>query len=138
MSAPVTIRGAIVDGVDGERITRLAALTRTEPPAGAVLLAEIEGDPVAAIGIFDRRADARASSVLPAANDRLVEVDDGHQQRSTATASMSNVSRATLWSATPSASRRCMSRRVGNTNPSNVLGSCVYWAICGLPVTSGE
>jgi hypothetical protein len=82
-------------------------------------------------------ADALASSA-PTANDRLVEVVDGYQQRSTATASMSNVSRATLWSATPSASRRCMSRRVGNTNPSNVFGSCVYWAIGGLPVTSGE
>ena len=82
-------------------------------------------------------ADALASTA-PTANDRLVEVVDGYQQRSTATASMSNVSRATLWSATPSASRRCMSRRVGNTNPSNVFGSCVYWAIGGLPVTSGE
>ena len=56
MSAPVTIRGAVLDGADGERITRLAALTRTQPPEGAVLLAEIEGDPVAAIGIFDGHA----------------------------------------------------------------------------------
>jgi hypothetical protein len=55
MSA-ATIRGALVDGADGERIRRLAALTGTQPPAGAVLLAEIEGDPIAAVGIFDRRA----------------------------------------------------------------------------------
>jgi hypothetical protein len=51
-----TIRGALVDGADGERISRLAALTSGHTPEGAVLLAEVEGDPVAAIGIFDGHA----------------------------------------------------------------------------------
>ena len=56
MNAAATIRGALVDGADGERINQLAALTGTRPPEGAVLLAEIEGDPIAAVGIFDRHA----------------------------------------------------------------------------------
>jgi len=56
MSAAATIRGALVDGADGERINRLAALTGTHPPEGAVLLAEMEGDPIAAVGVFDGHA----------------------------------------------------------------------------------
>jgi hypothetical protein len=53
MRRSATIRGALADGAEGEEITRLAALTGSRPPEGAVLLAEVEGDPVAAIGIFD-------------------------------------------------------------------------------------
>jgi hypothetical protein len=53
MTRSVTIRGAVSDGSDARRIERLAALAGSHPPEGAVLLAEIEGDPVAAIGIFD-------------------------------------------------------------------------------------
>jgi hypothetical protein len=56
MSASGTIRGALADGPDGERINRLAALTGTHPPEGPMLLAEVQGDPVAAIGIFDGHA----------------------------------------------------------------------------------
>ena len=56
MRRSATIRGVLADGADGERINRLAALTDTHPPEGAVLLAEVEGDPVAAIGIFDGHA----------------------------------------------------------------------------------
>jgi hypothetical protein len=56
MSASTTIRGAVAEGADGERINRLAALSGARPPEGAVLLAEMEGDPIAAIGIFDGRA----------------------------------------------------------------------------------
>jgi hypothetical protein len=36
--------------------------------------------------------------------------------------SMSIVIAAKLWSASPSVSRRCTCRRVGNTNPSNLSG----------------
>jgi hypothetical protein len=36
-------------------IRRLAALSRGPVPQGPVLLAEVDGDPVAAIGIFDGR-----------------------------------------------------------------------------------
>jgi hypothetical protein len=56
MTRSATIRGALVDGADAERINRLAALAGSRAPEGAVLLAEVEGDPVAAIGIFDRHA----------------------------------------------------------------------------------
>ena len=56
MRRSATFRGALVDGCDGERINRLAALTGSRAPEGAVLLAEVEGDPIAAIGIFDRHA----------------------------------------------------------------------------------
>ena len=51
-----TLRGVIVDGSDGEAIHRLAALTGSTPPQGAVLLAERDGEPVAAVGIMDRHA----------------------------------------------------------------------------------
>jgi hypothetical protein len=64
MSRPVTIRGAVADGDGGDRIKRLAAITGSHPPEGAMLLAEVEGDPVAAIGIFDGHAisDPRRST----------------------------------------------------------------------------
>jgi hypothetical protein len=56
MSRSATIRGAAADGADDGRINHLAALAGSRAPEGAVLLAEVEGDPVAAIGIFDRHA----------------------------------------------------------------------------------
>jgi hypothetical protein len=49
-----TFRGSLAEGVDGERLDRLAALSATRPPEGVVLLAEVEGEPVAAMGLFDR------------------------------------------------------------------------------------
>jgi hypothetical protein len=49
-----TFRGSLGDGADGDRIDRLAALSASRPPEGVVLLAEVEGEPVAAIGLFDR------------------------------------------------------------------------------------
>jgi hypothetical protein len=46
-------------GLDGRgdrpRIAPPAALSRSPLPQGPVLLAEVDGDPVAAIGIFDGR-----------------------------------------------------------------------------------
>ena len=48
-----SIRAVSVEGPDGEAVHRLAELSGREPPAGAVLLAELDGSPVAAIGIFD-------------------------------------------------------------------------------------
>jgi hypothetical protein len=50
-----TFRGSLGEGVDGERIDRLAALSSGRRPAGVVLLAEVDGEPVAAVGLFDRR-----------------------------------------------------------------------------------
>jgi hypothetical protein len=61
MSTRTRFRGALREGADGEHIERLAALAGREPPEGAVLLAEVEGDPVAAIGVFDGRAVADSS-----------------------------------------------------------------------------
>lgn len=49
-----TFRGSLAEGTDRERIDRLAALSARRPPRGVVLLAEVEGEPVAATGLFDR------------------------------------------------------------------------------------
>ena len=48
-----SIRAVGVDGRDAEAVHHLAALAGRRPPSGAILLAELYGDPVAAIGIFD-------------------------------------------------------------------------------------
>jgi hypothetical protein len=56
MSQLATIRGAVAEGADAERISRLAARAGSRPPEGAMLLAEVKGNPVAAIGIFDPHA----------------------------------------------------------------------------------
>ncbi len=59
MRVPVTrptFRGSLGDGADAERINRLAALSASRPPEGVVLLAEVEGEPVGAVGLFDRHA----------------------------------------------------------------------------------
>jgi hypothetical protein len=53
-----TFRGSLGEGPDADRINRLAALSGSRPPKGVVLLAEVEGEPVAAVGLFDRRAVA--------------------------------------------------------------------------------
>ena len=48
-----SIRAVSVEGPDGEAVHRLATLSGGKSPTGAVLLAEVAGDPIAAIGIFD-------------------------------------------------------------------------------------
>jgi hypothetical protein len=53
-----TIRGTVAEGPDEELLGRLAAAARSRQPEGAVLLAELDGEPVAAIGVFDRHAIA--------------------------------------------------------------------------------
>jgi hypothetical protein len=50
-----SLRGSMAEGTDRESLRRLAALSRSPLPQGPVLLAEVDGDPVAAIGIFDGR-----------------------------------------------------------------------------------
>jgi hypothetical protein len=52
-SGRASIRAVDVEGRDAQAVLRLAALAGRRPPSGAVLLAEVAGDPVAAIGIFD-------------------------------------------------------------------------------------
>ena len=60
-----TLRGTLAVGEDGERIGRLAIASRSRPPEGPILLAEVDGDPVAAVGIFDRHmiADPARSAI---------------------------------------------------------------------------
>jgi hypothetical protein len=54
------------EGADAQRIGRLATLSASQPPEGVVLLAEVEGEPVAAIGLFDgREVSDPARSSLP-------------------------------------------------------------------------
>lgn len=50
-----SLRGSLAEGADGESLRQLAALSRGPMPQGPVLLAEVDGEPVAAIGIFDGR-----------------------------------------------------------------------------------
>jgi hypothetical protein len=50
-----SLRGSLAEGTDGEALRHLAALSRGPVPQGPVLLVEVDGDPVAAIGIFDGR-----------------------------------------------------------------------------------
>jgi hypothetical protein len=71
MTRVATIRGAVADGADGERLNRLAALAGSHAPEGAVLLAEVEGDPVAAIGLFDGHAVSDPGRATPALLLRL-------------------------------------------------------------------
>jgi hypothetical protein len=60
-----SIRASLGESTDGESIRRLARLTETEPPHGAVVLAEIRGEPVAAVGIADGRAVSDPKRVTP-------------------------------------------------------------------------
>jgi hypothetical protein len=63
----ITFRGSVADGADGESIRHLAAHAADKLPEGLVLLAEIDGRPVAAIGIVDGRtvdAGERATAAL--------------------------------------------------------------------------
>ena len=61
-----SIRASLGEGSDGESIRRLARLTKAEPPAGAVVLAEIGGEAVAAVGIADGRAVSDPMRTSPA------------------------------------------------------------------------
>src|SRR5436305_8975384 len=58
VATTTTLRGVVADGSDGEVIRRLARLGGSAAPHGAVLLAERNGEPVAAIGIMDGQAVA--------------------------------------------------------------------------------
>ena len=57
-SERTSVRGGIAEGRDGESVDRLAGLSGGTVPQGAVLFAEVAGDPVAAIGLFDGHAVA--------------------------------------------------------------------------------
>jgi hypothetical protein len=55
-AAPFTIRHATPD--DADALTRLAELDSSRPPRGVVLLAEVAGEPWAAISLDDHHAVA--------------------------------------------------------------------------------
>jgi len=61
----INIRVSTGDGDDAESLRRLAELDRSRPPAAPVMLAEVDGRPVAAMGLSDGHAvadPARAGS----------------------------------------------------------------------------
>jgi hypothetical protein len=60
-----TIRGSLADGSDGESLRRLASLAASPPPDGAVMLAEVDGEPVAAVAIADGEAIADPERSTP-------------------------------------------------------------------------
>jgi hypothetical protein len=62
----VAVRLALADNADGDAFRRLASLAGSAPPDGPVLLAEVDGDPVAALGLADGRAVAHPSRSHPA------------------------------------------------------------------------
>lgn len=61
-----SIRASLGEGIDGDSIRRLAQLSEVEPPEGAVVLAEICGQPVAAVGIADGKAVSDPARTTPA------------------------------------------------------------------------
>jgi hypothetical protein len=61
-----SIRASLGGGVDGESIRRLAEISEAEPPAGAVVLAEICGQAVAAVGITDGKTVSDPARTTPA------------------------------------------------------------------------
>ncbi len=52
----ISLRAATID--DGRAIARLAALDSTDVPAGPVLVAEVDGEPQAALSLQDGRVVA--------------------------------------------------------------------------------
>jgi hypothetical protein len=62
----VTIRLSTAEDGDGDTIRRLASLDDGEPPRGPVMLAELDGEPVAALGIADGHAVADPLRSSPA------------------------------------------------------------------------
>jgi hypothetical protein len=66
-----TLRGSMGEGSDADALRRLAALSQSRPPQGAVLMAEADGQPIAAIGIFDGRAVADPTRSTFALRTRL-------------------------------------------------------------------
>lgn len=65
------LRVSLAEGTDGELLHQLAATSRGHVPQGPVLLAEVDGDPVAAIGIFDGRPVADPARSTSAQRRRL-------------------------------------------------------------------
>ena len=52
-SSDLKVRVSLGEGADADSIGRLASLDSGSPPDGPVVLAELDGEPVAALGIAD-------------------------------------------------------------------------------------
>jgi hypothetical protein len=61
VEAEVSVRLSTLDGDDGESLRRLASLHDRPAPSGPVVLAEVEGRPVAAMSVADGEAIADPS-----------------------------------------------------------------------------
>jgi hypothetical protein len=61
-----TIRASLGEGGDGQSVRRLASIANAAAPEGAVVLAEVDGEPVAAVGIADGRTVADPARSTPA------------------------------------------------------------------------
>jgi hypothetical protein len=61
-----SIRASRGEGADRESIRRLAVLDQRPPPRGPVVLAEIGGQPIAAVGIADGHTVADPARSTPA------------------------------------------------------------------------
>jgi hypothetical protein len=62
----VTIRMSLIDEADCESLRRLAALKGAPPPLGLVAIADVDGEPVAALGFADGEAVADPDRSTPA------------------------------------------------------------------------
>jgi hypothetical protein len=62
----VTFRVSMTDEADGESIRRLASLQGSPPPQGLVAIADLRGEPVAAVGFTDGHAVADPERSNPA------------------------------------------------------------------------
>lgn len=71
INSGTTIRGSVAEGADGESIRRMAAHPADKLPEGLVLFAEIDGVPVAAIGMADGRMVGDTHRATVAVRTRL-------------------------------------------------------------------
>jgi hypothetical protein len=61
----LTIRVGLTDDADGASIRRLAPVDGEAPPQGLVAIADVGGEPVAAVGFADGRAVADPERSTP-------------------------------------------------------------------------
>jgi hypothetical protein len=61
----LTIRVGLTDDADGDAIRRLAPVDGGAPPEGLVAIADVGGEPVAAVGFADGRAAADPERSTP-------------------------------------------------------------------------
>jgi hypothetical protein len=65
MKDDLTIRVGMTDEADGPLVRRLASLHGSAPPEGLVAIADLGGEPVAAVGFADGHAVADPERATP-------------------------------------------------------------------------